>query len=247
MVQTHDFKRNRWLDINIATYRQPATADVIPPPVDAVAPAGWQYAVDGRPWLCLEVDTVHAVNAQDRRGTFAIPEGLRGWIEYAHRADVWYFRLRGTAELGCFELIQWDNHAPGVLTACAFSAMRIEPWYPIQPCPIGAGDVLELTNRGRGSMKIGYPNRYQGRAPGRNARARSTRRTSGVAPRVDAGDRYRRRLLARGSTPKRTGDLRRSERTIVDTDAQGRITTKYHVTQPGADYYVEVADQVSAP
>ena len=46
----------------------------------------------------------------------------------------------------------------------------------------------------------------------------------------------------RGSTPKRTGDLRRSERGIVDTDAQGRITTKYHVTQPGADYYVEVAD-----
>ena len=143
VVQTHEFKRNRWLDINIATYRQPATADVIPPPVDAVAPAGWQYAVDGRPWLCLEVDTVHAVNAQDRRGTFAIPEGLRGWIEYAHRADVWYYRLRGTAELGCFELIQYDNIRQGFLRRRFFSH-EDRTLVPNSTVPIGAGDVLEL-------------------------------------------------------------------------------------------------------
>lgn len=47
----------------------------------------------------------------------------------------------------------------------------------------------------------------------------------------------------RGSTPIRTGRLRASERATVTGDPNGNTKLRYHVEQPGADYYVEVADK----
>ena len=46
----------------------------------------------------------------------------------------------------------------------------------------------------------------------------------------------------RGSTPIKTGRLRRSERARVEITPTGWRTT-YHVRQPGRDYYGEVAER----
>lgn len=139
--QVMEYMRHRWLDLNLSTYRQPATADYIPAAPGAVAPAGWLYVVDGRPWLSLAIDTVSPTNEQDRRGTFAIPEGLTGGIEYSHRADVWYFALAGSQLRGCFELVAQDNIRQGFLRLRFMDDGIVVPNSVVR---FGTGDILEL-------------------------------------------------------------------------------------------------------
>ena len=142
VTQTHEAQRNRWLDVNLSTYRQPATAELVRARPGMVAPAGWLYTVAGAPWINLEIDTIAPYTYQDRRGTFAIPEGLQGWVEFPHRADVWYFRLAGRGETGCYELVANDNIRQGFVR---FRFMKPDgELLPNSDIPVGSGDVLEL-------------------------------------------------------------------------------------------------------
>ena len=156
VTQTHEYQRNRWLDVNLSTYRQPATARAQAPAPDYLPPAGWGLTVNGAPWANLEIATVQATNAQARHGAFALPEGLQGHIADRERAGVWYFRLADTGEVGCFELIAPDNLRLGYLRlrffddgagapVTALADVPERPGYLYNSAiPLGAGDVLEL-------------------------------------------------------------------------------------------------------
>ena len=155
VTQTHEHKRNRWLDVNLSTYRQAATARAQAPAPDYRPPAGWGLTVDGAPWAFLEVATVAPSNAQDRHGAFALPEGLTGHIADSQRAGVWFMRLADTGEVGCFEIVAPDNLRLGYLRLRFFdvagapvTALADVPERPgflyNSTIPLGAGDVLEL-------------------------------------------------------------------------------------------------------
>lgn len=142
VTQTHEYQRNRWLDVNVSTYRAPATAAFAAPGPGRAVPAGWGFNVGGQPWINLEIDTIAATNSQDRRGTFALPEGLAGGVPREHGIDVWYFRLLNTTEIGCFELVDHDNIRQGFLRLRFLRADGT--LLPNSDVPVGAGDVLAL-------------------------------------------------------------------------------------------------------